>query len=186
MSISALEHFHPAVRAWFLSRFESPTEPQRKAWSEIRTSENVLVAAPTGSGKTLAAFLCAISDLVEQAEHSPLQDALQVLYVSPLKALSNDIERNLREPLAGIDACLERSGASASGLRAMVRTGDTPPGERAAMRKRAPHILVTTPESLYLLLTSASGRDMLSTTRTVIIDEIHAVAATKRGSHLSL
>jgi ATP-dependent Lhr-like helicase len=178
--------FHPAVSDWFGQTFAQPTPVQCVAWERISQGENVLVAAPTGSGKTLAAFLCAIDDLVEASRSGPLQDRVQVLYISPLKALSNDIERNLREPLAGIEARLADRGEPGSGIRAMVRTGDTTPGERDRMRKRPPQILVTTPESLYLLLTSASGRAMLADTRTVIVDEIHAVAGNKRGSHLAL
>ena len=178
--------FHPAVRSWFKERFESETPVQAAAWKEIGSGKNVLIAAPTGSGKTFAAFLCAISDLVEQGRRRPLADGVQVLYVSPLKALSNDIEKNLREPLAGIDDWLTRHGQDPSGIRAMVRTGDTPPGDREKMRRRPPQILVTTPESLYLLLASDSGRNILAGVSTVIVDEIHAIAASKRGSHLAL
>ena len=182
----ALNSFHPAVRHWFGSSFDAPTPVQLEAWDEIRSGSDVLIAAPTGSGKTLAAFLCAIDDLVCRGENAPLDDRVHVLYVSPLKALSNDIERNLQAPLAGIDDWLNQNQKKASGIRALVRTGDTTPGERDKMRRRPPQILVTTPESLYLLLTSDSGRGMLSGVETVIIDEIHAVAGGKRGSHLSL
>ena len=178
--------FHPLVWEWFDSSFEQPTPVQTQAWREISKKQNVLVAAPTGSGKTLAAFLCAISDLVEQSRSHALEDRVYVLYVSPLKALSNDIERNLQAPLQGIEQLLARNGEAASGIRAMVRTGDTTPGEREKMRRKPPQILVTTPESLYLLLTSVSGREMLRAPDTLIIDEIHAVAGNKRGSHLSL
>ena len=153
--------FHPAVREWFSAAFARPTPVQLEAWSAIRAAENVLIAAPTGSGKTLAAFLCAIDDLVEQGRERVLPDGVQVLYVSPLKALSNDIERNLQAPLEGIDRRLSEQAGMPSGIRAMVRTGDTTPGEREQMRRRPPQILVTTPESLYLLLTSASGRSRL-------------------------
>jgi ATP-dependent Lhr-like helicase len=183
---ASMQWFHPVVADWFTTSFESPTAVQQAAWARINENRNVLVAAPTGSGKTLAAFLCAISALVEQSRRAPLADQVQVLYVSPLKALSNDIERNLQLPLAGIEQRLAQSNAGATGIRAMVRTGDTTAGEREAMRRRPPQILVTTPESLYLLLTAASGRDMLSGVRTVIVDEIHAVASNKRGSHLAL
>jgi ATP-dependent Lhr-like helicase len=178
--------FHPAVRAWFDSAFESATPVQSAAWTAIDSGQNVLIAAPTGSGKTFAAFLCAINDLVQQSRGQALSDGVQVLYVSPLKALSNDIERNLRQPLEGIDDWLVENESRASGIRALVRTGDTTPGEREKMRRKPPQILVTTPESLYLLLTSDSGRGMLGGVRTVIVDEIHAVAGSKRGSHLAL
>ncbi len=178
--------FHPAVQSWFDSEFPAATAVQAAAWAEIRSQRDVLVAAPTGSGKTFAAFLCAIDELVVQSRFSALPDGVQVLYISPLKALSNDIEKNLRLPLSGIDAWLDQQGESLSGIRVVVRTGDTSPGEREQMRRHPPHILVTTPESLYLLLTSASGRAMLSTVRDVIVDEIHAVAASKRGCHLAL
>ncbi len=146
----------------------------------------MLIAAPTGSGKTLAAFLAAIDSLVREAVSGTLADAVQVVYVSPLKALSNDVQRNLEEPLAGIAAELASRGVAVPAIRAMVRTGDTTTAERTSMRRTPPHILVTTPESLYLLLTSDSGREMLSSVRSVIVDEIHAVAGTKRGSHLAL
>ena len=178
--------FHPAVRAWFEASFECETPVQAEAWRAIAAEDNVLIAAPTGSGKTFAAFLCAINELVEQSRRQPLQDGVQVLYVSPLKALSNDIEKNLRHPLEGIDDWLLTNEGSPSGIRAMVRTGDTPPGDREKMRRAPPQILVTTPESLYLLLTSDSGRGILAGVRDVIVDEIHAIAGSKRGSHLAL
>ncbi|MGC3981606.1 MAG: DEAD/DEAH box helicase [Steroidobacteraceae bacterium] len=182
----SLHHFHPAVQAWFDKAFTAPTAVQRDAWAAIAKGQHTLIAAPTGSGKTLAAFLNAIDSLVRQAATGWLEDAVQVVYVSPLKALSNDVERNLQVPLLGITEVLLQQGSAAAEIRAQVRTGDTPQIERAAMRRRPPHILVTTPESLYLLLTSASGREMLSTTRSVIVDEIHAVANSKRGAHLAL
>ncbi|HSS78127.1 MAG TPA: DEAD/DEAH box helicase [Thermoanaerobaculia bacterium] len=182
--------FHPAVAAWFSKRFGVATVPQARAWPEIRAGRHTLIAAPTGSGKTLAAFLSAIDDLVRQAllNGGPggLPDETEVVYVSPLKALSNDIEKNLWEPLAGIRAELAAMGLPDVEIRTSVRTGDTPASMRTAMVKRPPHILVTTPESLFILLTSDGGRRMLSTVRTVIVDEIHAVADDKRGSHLSL
>jgi ATP-dependent Lhr-like helicase len=183
-----MEHsdFHPAVSGWFAETFAAPTPVQSAAWNVIRSGHDALIAAPTGSGKTLAAFLCAIDDLVEQSRLQPLQDGVQVLYVSPLKALSNDIERNLQEPLEGIDRRLAEGAGASSGVRTAVRTGDTTPGEREKMRRRPPQILVTTPESLYLLLTADSGRGILAGVRTVIVDEIHAVAGSKRGSHLAL
>ncbi|MGH9749764.1 MAG: DEAD/DEAH box helicase, partial [Candidatus Polarisedimenticolia bacterium] len=178
--------FHPAVAAWFAARFDGPTPAQRLAWPAIRAGEHVLVAAPTGSGKTLAAFLAALDDLTREAIAAPLPDATRVVYVSPLKALSNDIRKNLEEPLAGIRRELAARGLPDAPIRVMVRTGDTPAAERAAMAKRPPHLLVTTPESLYILLTSERGRALLRTARTLILDEIHAVAGDKRGSHLAL
>ncbi|HEX2791993.1 MAG TPA: DEAD/DEAH box helicase [Steroidobacteraceae bacterium] len=181
-----LENFHPAVASWFAKQFRSPTAPQLAAWPAIASGAHALIAAPTGSGKTLAAFLAAIDALVRQAVAGELAHATQVVYVSPLKALSNDIRRNLELPLEGIAAELAAMGLPGAAIRAQVRTGDTPQAQRAAMRRQPPHILVTTPESLYLLLTSESGRRMLATTRSVIVDEIHAVAPSKRGAHLAL
>ena len=182
-----LPQFHPAVQAWFAKTFPNGATPaQLDAWPAIASGQHALIAAPTGSGKTLAAFLAAIDTLVREGAEGRLTDVTRVVYVSPLKALSNDIQRNLEAPLAGISAELVKRGSRAPEIRAQVRTGDTSQTERAAMRRTPPHILVTTPESLYLLLTSASGREMLTTVRTVIVDEIHAVAQTKRGAHLSL
>ena len=184
--VMVIDGFHPAVAAWFRRSFDAPTEVQAKAWPEIKGRGNTLIAAPTGSGKTLAAFLSIIDDLVRQGLGSGLPEGTQVVYVSPLKALSNDIERNLQAPLRGIREALESSGLPDVDLRVLVRTGDTPSSARTAMIKHPPHILVTTPESLYLLLTSENGRGMLSTVHTVILDEIHAMVGDKRGSHLSL
>src|ERR1041385_4889210 len=178
--------FHPAVDGWFRKHFEAATEPQARAWPAIQSGHNVLIAAPTGSGKTLAAFLAAIDALVRRGVAAPLPDETFVVYVSPLKALSNDIRKNLQMPLDGIRAELAARGLPDVDIRTLVRTGDTPQAERATMRKRPPHIVVTTPESLYVLLGSESGRAMLATTRTVIVDEIHALASNKRGSHLAL
>ena len=178
--------FHPAVAAWFAESFAAPTPAQLEAWSAIKARRHTLVAAPTGSGKTLAAFLAAIDDLVRQGLEGDLTDATHVVYVSPLKALSNDIHRNLEAPLAGIREQLVRRGLADVEIRTWVRTGDTPTSERERMRRRPPHILVTTPESLYVLLGSESGRKMLATARTVIVDEIHAIAPNKRGAHLTL
>jgi ATP-dependent Lhr-like helicase len=183
---SIWQNFHPAVAAWFGAAFPAATEAQLRAWPLIQAGRPTLVAAPTGSGKTLTAFLAAIDALVRESSAAPLPNETQVLYVSPLKALSNDIRVNLEGPLEGIGRELDAMGLPAHGIRTAVRTGDTSTAERNAMRKRPPHILVTTPESLYVLLGSDSGRAMLSTVRTVIVDEIHAVAGSKRGSHLAL
>ncbi|HET9793191.1 MAG TPA: DEAD/DEAH box helicase [Thermoanaerobaculia bacterium] len=175
----ALSGFHPAVRSWFEESFGEPTPPQRDGWPAIRAGRNTLIAAPTGSGKTLAAFLSAIDAL---ARLPALPDEARIVYVSPLRALSNDVKKNLEGPLAEIRA---RDG-SIPEIRVLVRTGDTSSGARAAIARRPPHILVTTPESLYLMLTSAGGRATLRGVRTVIVDEIHALARDKRGSHLAL
>ncbi len=185
---TALTGFHPAVSTWFRSTFPSVTGAQAQAWPLIRQRQSTLIAAPTGSGKTLTAFLAVLDDLVHQglANGGELPDETLVVYVSPLKALSNDIQINLQNPLAGITEHLRNLGLPPLAIRTAVRTGDTPQKDRALMRKRPPHILVTTPESLYVLLGSDSGRQMLASTRTVIIDEIHAIAAGKRGSHLAL
>src|SRR5258706_966072 len=176
----SLETFHPAIREWFATRLGEPTAPQREGWPPIREGRHTLIAAPTGSGKTLAAFLSAIDSLIRQG--SALADRTQVLYVSPLRALSNDVQKNLLGPLAEIRA----SDPSVPEVRVLVRTGDTPGSARTAMTRRPPHILVTTRESLYLLLTSAGGRGMLADVSTVIVDEIHALVRDKRGSHLAL
>ncbi|MCF4996269.1 DEAD/DEAH box helicase [Pseudomonas syringae] len=187
-AVSALNGFHPAVSAWFRNTFPSVTPAQARAWPLIRQRRSTLIAAPTGSGKTLTAFLAVLDDLVHRGLENPegLPDETLVVYVSPLKALSNDIRLNLQNPLAGITEQLRQMNLPQLQITTAVRTGDTPQKERAAMRKNAPHILVTTPESLYVLLGSESGRKMLGTTRTVIVDEIHAMAAGKRGSHLAL
>ncbi len=178
--------FHPAVASWFAKSFPDATPPQREAWPAIKQQRNTLIAAPTGSGKTLAAFLAAIDDLVRLGVEGRLDDTTHVVYVSPLKALSNDIQRNLQIPLAGIQEELRALGLPEINIRTFVRTGDTPAAERTAMIKRPPHIVVTTPESLFILLTSEGGRRMLQTARTLIVDEIHAVVGDKRGSHLAL
>ncbi|HEY8006709.1 MAG TPA: DEAD/DEAH box helicase [Methylocella sp.] len=184
--LNAASLLHPAVAAWFAGQFDAPTPAQAQAWPAIQAGEHVLVAAPTGSGKTLAAFLAAIDTLVRQGVEGRLEDTTQIVYVSPLKALSNDIEKNLKAPLAGIREALRAQGLPDVEIRTLVRTGDTPQSERTKMHRQPPHILVTTPESLYILLTSESGRTMLSTARTVIVDEIHALAPNKRGAHLAL
>ncbi|MCA9718277.1 MAG: DEAD/DEAH box helicase, partial [Myxococcales bacterium] len=189
MAHAALDAFHPAVSEWFSERFDAPTPAQVRGWSAIRAGRPTLIAAPTGSGKTLAAFLTAIDGLVREAcaaGEDGLPDETRVVYVSPLKALSNDIERNLHAPLQGIQRALARRGLPEAAVRAAVRTGDTPGAVRQSMLRRPPHLLVTTPESLYILLTSARGREMLATTRTIIVDEIHALVGNKRGAHLAL
>jgi ATP-dependent Lhr-like helicase len=178
--------FHPAVTRWFEQTFGSPTEPQLRGWPAIQSGRHVLISAPTGSGKTLAAFLASLDVLFREGAQSDLPDETQVVYVSPLKALSNDIRKNLQEPLAGIRALLGETNGHDIDVRAEVRTGDTTAAQRQALIKKPPHILVTTPESLYLLLTSESGRRMLNTARTLIMDEIHAVVDDRRGAHLAL
>ena len=185
---AVMASFHPAVAAWFRHTFPAPTAAQAAAWPSIRAGRHTLVAAPTGSGKTLTAFLAAIDQLVCEGVSAggALADVTSVVYVSPLKALSNDIHINLEAPLEGIRAELEKLGLPDVAIRTAVRTGDTPQAERALLRKQPPHILVTTPESLYVLLGSESGRAMLAGTKTVIVDEIHAIAGSKRGSHLAL
>src|SRR2546429_6643384 len=177
-----LSGFHPTIERWFGARFAEPTEPQRGAWPVIQAGRNALIAAPTGSGKTFAAFLAAIDSLLRQGLDGTLRDETQEAYVSPLKALSNDVQKNLAEPLAEIRHTLETMCLPDVEIRTLVRTGDTPAAERQAMVHRPPHILVTTPESLFLILTSERARDMLRSVRTVIVDEIHAVARDKRGS----
>ncbi|MBV9696274.1 MAG: DEAD/DEAH box helicase, partial [Gammaproteobacteria bacterium] len=180
-------NFHAAVANWFDRTFPAPTPAQEAAWPAIAAQRHVLIAAPTGSGKTLAAFLAVIDALVREGlAHGALPDEALVVYVSPLKALSNDIHRNLEAPLAGIARELEALGLPVPQIRTFVRTGDTPQHERARMRREPPHIVVTTPESLYILLGSDSGRALLKSTRTVIVDEIHAMANSKRGVHLAV
>src|SRR5258708_7222533 len=166
--------FHPVIARWFEEKFGSPTEPQQRGWPSIQSGAHTLIAAPTGSGKTLAAFFAEL-DLLFRAG-----------LAGELKALSNDIHKNLEEPLAGIRAALKASEGRDVDVRSAVRTGDTPAAKRQAIARRPPHILVTTPESLYLLLTSQSGRKLLGTVRTLIVDEIHAVVGNRRGSHLAL
>jgi ATP-dependent Lhr-like helicase len=178
--------FHPLIAEWFDSNVGTPTEVQQQAWPVIQSGTDVLIAAPTGSGKTFAAFLSCIDHLFIQALARELDDQTQVLYVSPLKALSNDIQKNLQQPLAEIGNAALSAGLLMPELRVLVRTGDTPMADRQRMLKRPPHILVTTPESLFILLTADKSRRMLQTIRTVIVDEIHAVAPNKRGAHLAL
>ncbi len=178
--------FHPIIREWFEARFQQPTEAQNEGWAAVAEGRHTLIAAPTGSGKTLAAFLTCIDRLVRQALENDLPDSTQVVYVSPLKALSNDIQKNLAGPLEQIALLAEERGTPLPEIRVGLRTGDTPQSERQKMAKKPPHILVTTPESLYILLTSGSGRRGLKGVNTLILDEIHAVADDKRGSHLAL
>ncbi|HJU05689.1 MAG TPA: DEAD/DEAH box helicase, partial [Nitrospiraceae bacterium] len=181
-----LSRFHPVVSNWFRGRFTAPTDVQIQSWPAIQSGRDVLIAAPTGSGKTLAAFLSCLDTLFRQALKGELDDRTEVLYVSPLKALSNDVQKNLRQPLAEIADAALAAGLLMPELRVTVRTGDTPVYDRQQMLKRPPHILITTPESLYLLLTAEKSRTILTDVRTVIVDEIHAVAPNKRGAHLAL
>jgi ATP-dependent Lhr-like helicase len=183
---AALAWAHPVVAEWFLAKFGSATEPQEQGWPAIVRGETTLISAPTGSGKTLAAFLVAIDGLLRQAIDGSLAAATQVVYVSPLKALSNDVQKNLNGPLREIQQLALARGYLCPEIRTGVRTGDTLPVERARMLRNPPHILVTTPESLYLLLTAGKSREHLRQVRTVIVDEIHAVADDKRGAHLAL
>jgi ATP-dependent helicase Lhr and Lhr-like helicase len=182
----SLPPFHPAVRRWFSETLGEPTPAQVRGWAAIRERQHTLIAAPTGSGKTLAAFLNALDELFEEGLRGPLPNEVRVVYVSPLKALSADIHKNLAEPRTGIRRIAEEMGLEAPRITAAVRTGDTTSSERASMLRTPPHILVTTPESLYLLLTAERSREMLRTVRTVIVDEIHAVIGTRRGAHLAL
>src|SRR6201986_3800159 len=184
--MSALAWAHPLVAEWFTAKFGTPTEPQELGWPHILSGRTTLISAPTGSGKTLAAFLACIDRLVRKALAGHLQDRTEVLYVSPLKALGNDIQKNLEVPLGEILQMPSERGLLMPQVRTAVRTGDTLMHERRAMLKRPPHILVTTPESLYILLTADKSRAILRDVETVIVDEIHAVADDKRGAHLTL
>src|SRR5256714_7920854 len=176
---------HPVVQEWFVQKFGTPTEPQEQGWPHILAGRTTLISAPTGSGKTLAAFLTCIDALVRKAVSGNLLDRTEVLYISPLKALGNDIQKNLEGPLAEITALAGEKGLLMPQIRTAVRTGDTLAHERQKMLKRPPHILVTTPESLYILLTAERSRNILRDVKTVIVDEIHAVADDKRGAHLA-
>ncbi|HEY5705471.1 MAG TPA: DEAD/DEAH box helicase [Terrimicrobiaceae bacterium] len=178
--------FHPVVAQWFEREFGTPSEPQQRGWPAIQSGAHTLISAPTGSGKTLAAFLASLDRLFREGLAGCLPDETRVLYVSPLKALSNDIHKNLEQPLTAIREAMRAAQQRDVALRAEVRTGDTPAAKRQSMIRRPPHILVTTPESFYLLLTSESGRRLLAPVRTLIVDEIHAVVGNRRGSHLAL
>src|SRR6266404_4498845 len=184
--LRALAWAHPLVQEWFVQKFGTPTEPQEQGWPHILAGRTTLISAPTGSGKTLAAFLACIDHLVCKALAGDLHDRTEVLYVSPLKALSNDIQKNLEGPLGEILQMAQQRGLLMPEIRTAVRTGDTLMHERRTMLKRPPHILVTTPESLYILLTAEKSRAILRDVETVIVDEIHAVADDKRGAHLTI
>jgi len=181
-----LRRFHPRVREWFREAVGAPSAPQRQGWPVIGRGDHTLILAPTGTGKTFAAFLWELNALIERGLEAPLGNSVQLLYVSPLKALNNDIQRNLEGPLAALRERFSGAGESFPEIRIAVRTGDTPAKERARMLRKAPHILITTPESLHIMLTTVRGRGMFSGVRAVIVDEIHAIAGTKRGAHLAL
>jgi len=178
--------FHPVVRKWFAESLGKPSEPQRKGWPAIASGGHTLILAPTGTGKTLAAFLWELNALIVEGMKQPLANGVHLLYISPLKALNNDIQRNLEMPLAELRRRFEAEGKSFPEIRVAVRTGDTPPSARARMLRKSPHILITTPESLNIMLTSVRGRGMFHSVRAVIVDEIHAIAGSKRGAHLAL
>src|SRR5258708_15599003 len=180
MGSEVLDTFHPAVREWFRTSFPEPTPAQAQAWPVIKHGDNTLLMAPTGSGKTLAAFLSAIDALIQ----APARGC-RIVYVSPLKALAVDVERNLRSPIAGIGHAAERLGMQVRVPTVAIRTGDTPAKDRARFRKTPADIFITTPESLYLVLSSSAG-SALADVETVIVDEIHAIVSTKRGSHLAV
>src|SRR5579863_8699525 len=186
MNLANLHWAHPVVQEWFAARFVTATEPQEQGWPNILAKKTTLISAPTGSGKTLAAFLACIDRIVRKAIAGELTDTTQVLYVSPLKALGNDIQKNLEQPLGEILQIAGVRGLLMPEIRTAVRTGDTLMKDRRLMLKRPPHILVTTPESLYILLTAQKSREILKSVETVIVDEIHAVADDKRGAHLAL
>ena len=181
-----IEHFHPLVSEWFSTRFGEPTEPQVQGWPVIHSGRDVLISAPTGSGKTLSAFSICLDDLIRRAADGTLADETLVVYVSPLKALTNDIRKNLELPLGELVTLAQERGIQLSEIRTAVRTGDTTTSERQRMLRKPPHVLVTTPESLFILLTAEKSRALFANVSTVIVDEIHAMASDKRGSHLAL
>jgi ATP-dependent Lhr-like helicase len=181
-----LDEFHPLVREWFGSAFDAPTEPQARGWPSIRNGDDVLIAAPTGSGKTLAAFTLALDDLVHRAAQGTLPDRTLIVYVSPLKALTNDVRENLEKPLGRVLALAAERNVGLMPIRTAVRTGDTSASQRQQMLRKPPHVLVTTPESLFILLTAERSRRLFAGVSSVIVDEIHAMAGNKRGSHLAL
>ena len=178
--------FHPLVRQWFDETLGAPSAPQVRGWPAIASGAHTLILAPTGTGKTLAAFLWELNSLIERGREAPLPNGVQILYISPLKALGNDVHRNLERPLAELRERFEAAGEPFPDIRIAVRTGDTLPSARARMLRQTPHILITTPESLSILLTTERGRLIFPGVRAVIVDEIHAVAGGKRGAHLAL